>query len=77
MSARRLSLARAVACEQGIRRRCRCRCGGRLHNAKRFGETPSAGHFLRLPPDDPHAVRKPRFAWKQIAIPYVELHDVR
>jgi hypothetical protein len=48
-----ISRKRAFECENAIEKRCRCRCGGKLHGAKR------TGLFDRLSPSDPHYVPKP------------------
>lgn len=46
-----LSLRAAKRCENSEHTRCRCRCGGVLHGAKRgLDET----YFFNLPEDDPH-----------------------
>lgn len=56
---RYLSLKQAQSCENALHPRCRCRCGGLLHGAKRGGENvPSAKWFNSLPIDDPHFVDK-------------------
>jgi hypothetical protein len=44
---RPLSYFAASTCENATHPRCRCRCGGALHGARR-------GPVERLPPDDPH-----------------------
>ncbi len=44
-----LSLKQSQACENATHPRCRCRCGGAFHGAKRVEDT------RRLPRDDPHA----------------------
>lgn len=44
---RTLSERQASACENATTPRCRCRCGGLLHGAKR-------GAVTQLPPSDPH-----------------------
>ncbi len=46
-----LSIRQASRCEEAKMPRCRCRCGGRLHGAKRGVDVTA------LPSDDPHAVR--------------------
>lgn len=50
-----LSRKRAYECEHAIEKRCRCRCGGRLHGAARF----AAADLHRLPINDPHHVPRP------------------
>jgi len=47
---RRLSKRAATRCEEATNPRCRCRCGGALHGAKR-GATDS------LPLTDPHSTQ--------------------
>lgn len=42
-----LSFNQARSCEEALRPRCRCRCGGKLHGAKR-------GNVDSLPKDDLH-----------------------
>lgn len=50
-----LSTKQAQACENALHPRCRCRCGGALHGARRAGrEIPNRAWFESLPPDDPH-----------------------
>lgn len=58
---KRLSLRQAQACENAITPRCRCRCGGALHGARRgvasgydAGELPPRDWFAELPESDPH-----------------------
>jgi len=46
---RALSFAQAQRCEDALHPRCRCRCGGALHGAKR-------GSVLELALTDPHAL---------------------
>ena len=54
---RRLSEKQAQACENALNPRCRCRCGGKLHGAKRGGEElPPRTFFEELAPDDPHRI---------------------
>lgn len=53
-----LQLEQAIRCEQGLSARCRCRCHGALHGARRFGNTPTLIDFLSLPLGDPHAVNR-------------------
>ena len=45
---RALSYAQARRCEDALHPRCRCRCNGTLHGAKR-------GSVLDLPLNDPHS----------------------
>lgn len=57
LRARRLSQKQAQACENALTPRCRCRCGGQLHGAKRGGEeVPPREWFEELAPDDPHRI---------------------
>lgn len=58
---KRLSEKQAAACENAINPRCRCRCGGALHGAKRgakeYGDAlPPREFFEELPPDDAHRI---------------------
>ena len=46
-----LSLRQATNCETAKGKRCRCRCGGRLHGASRGEERE---FFAGLPSSDPH-----------------------
>lgn len=46
---RALTAKQATACEHATSKRCRCRCGGRLHGAGR-------GEVVGLPAGDPHRV---------------------
>ncbi len=45
----RLSEGQATRCENATAGRCRCRCGGKLHGARRVERVAD------LPPNDPHA----------------------
>jgi hypothetical protein len=57
MTRNRLSLRQAQACENALNSRCRCRCGGALHGAKRGGaDVPGRAWFEDLPANDPHRV---------------------
>ena len=47
---RDLTKAGAAACENATEDRCRCRCGGRFHGAKRLPDD----RLYELPHDDPH-----------------------
>jgi hypothetical protein len=49
-----LSQAQARRCERATTPRCKCRCGGRFHGAKR------ADDVRTLPADDPHRPAEPR-----------------
>jgi hypothetical protein len=51
-----LSARQAVSCETATTRRCRCRCGGKLHGAGRFTDPDDAGALRELPAGDPHAI---------------------
>lgn len=52
-----LSERQAARCEQAKDPVCQCRCGGRLHGAKRSGEGGASAAFLAgLTQDDPHYV---------------------
>lgn len=55
---RALSLRAAQNCENALKPRCHCRCGGQLHGARRLerdGATlPEREDFEQLPADDPH-----------------------
>jgi hypothetical protein len=56
----RLSMRSAQRCETAQTKRCKCRCGGLLHGAKRGQD---AGFFKSLPLTDPHYAqprRKPK-----------------
>ena len=80
---RALSEAQAKRCEEATHPRCRCRCGGAAHGAKRLGEDPERAAFEQLPEDDPHHLpekrqgrrrRKdaPSVTWQNRALPGVE-----
>jgi len=47
LGVRALSERQASRCENAATPKCRCRCGGRFHGAKR-------GSVRELAPDDPH-----------------------
>lgn len=49
---RKLSAKQASACENAIHDRCRCRCSGTLHGAKRVER------LSELPTNDPHYIGK-------------------
>jgi hypothetical protein len=55
---RRLSLRQILSCEQSLtqatRSTSRCRCGGALNGARRFGDHPTRWQFASLPRTDPH-----------------------
>lgn len=64
-----LSLKQAQSCENALHPRCRCRCGGRLHGAKRGGESvPDRQFFSGLPEDDPHYLQ-PKQEFQQLPLP--------
>jgi hypothetical protein len=46
----------AANCEHGREEVCRCRCGGKLHGAKRAGLGFSPTEYYLLPADDRHHV---------------------
>jgi len=48
---RRLSLREINSCENATTKRCECRCGGRLHGARRVNNDKD---YAKLPKDDPH-----------------------
>jgi hypothetical protein len=58
---RRLSERQARNCEEARLPRCRCRCGGALHGAKRGGDNPPREWYESLPPDDPHKIGPVRY----------------
>lgn len=52
-----LSARQAQACEEALNPRCRCRCGGALHGAKRKGFEEGRAFYEDLPEDDPHHIK--------------------
>ena len=52
---RALSVRQASRCEIALGGKCRCRCGGRFHGARRVLE-PDRELFEQLPAGDPHHV---------------------
>jgi hypothetical protein len=58
--AKRLSESQARRCEEARTARCRCRCGGLMHGAKRIPADAPRGAYEALPPDDPHQVAPER-----------------
>lgn len=52
---KKLTARQARACEEATLPRCRCRCNGALHGAKR-NKGAGATWFSRLPESDPHYV---------------------
>ena len=55
-SKKAVSFRQAFNCEQGIGARCRCRCNGVLHGARRLGDNPTYLQFMTLAHDDAHRV---------------------
>lgn len=54
---KQLSFRQAQRCEEAREPVCKCRCGGRLHGAKRNGASGGSREFFEtLPEDDPHHV---------------------
>jgi len=53
MNERALSERQAWACEYALEDRCRCRCGGKMHGAKRVNYVE---HLAELAADDPHHI---------------------
>ena len=53
---KQLGLKAAQRCENSEHGRCRCRCGGRLHGAKRGLDE---DFFATLDPSDPHRATAP------------------
>lgn len=51
-----LTERQARNCEEAKLPRCRCRCGGLLHGAKRGGVKPERSFYEALPKDDPHCI---------------------
>lgn len=52
-----LTERQARNCEEALHPRCRCRCGGTLHGAKRAGiSNPSRQWYENLPREDPHRI---------------------
>ncbi len=50
-----LSEKQARSCEEAKDPVCKCRCGGRLHGARRGGDNDTPRSFFEgLPEDDPH-----------------------
>jgi hypothetical protein len=56
---RTLSHAEIVNCENAKESRCRCRCRGLLHGAKRVSVDSGVEGFYALPVDDPHHLPSP------------------
>ena len=57
MNCRRLSQKAAWQCEYALNDRCRCRCAGKLHGAKRVDKSE---RLAELPAADPHYVARKR-----------------
>lgn len=53
---RKLNERQARNCEEACEPVCRCRCGGKLHGAKRGGDKTKRIFFESLPEDDPHYI---------------------
>jgi hypothetical protein len=54
---RALSFQQAHSCENATTERCRCRCGGQFHGAKRnWLHFPDSMFLELLPGDDPHHI---------------------
>jgi hypothetical protein len=68
---KRLSMRAALRCEMAHNARCRCRCGGLLHGARRQAEF-DPWFFEGLPEDDPHHARAPRQPKAQRPLPLLE-----
>lgn len=64
---RKLSESQAKRCEDAALPRCRCRCGGVAHGAKRAGGETTKEFLQGLPEDDPHAIRKQKV--EQVKLP--------
>lgn len=60
MTQRPLYPGQALACENAVHPRCKCRCGGKLHGARR--------NTQQLPEDDPHLeVAQQRFEFEEVS----------
>lgn len=68
--ARALTAYQAVQCEQALEERCRCRCGGALHGAKRAGLRYDPEPYYLLPDSDPHHAEPGERGWQ---LTYLEL----
>lgn len=68
--ARALTAYQAVQCEQALEDRCRCRCGGALHGARRPGLRFDPEGYYLLPDDDPHHAEPGEKGWQ---LTYLEL----
>ena len=61
---RALSVRQASRCETALEDKCRCRCRGRFHGARRVLDADPA-RFSELPSNDPHHI--PTEAEKRLA----------
>jgi len=59
---RPISPRAALSCEMARTPRCRCRCGGELHGAKRLAADATEEALTTLPEHDPHFVSASRLA---------------
>lgn len=76
-----LTFTQAQSCENAVGERCRCRCGGALHGAKRFKKTDSKDNrswYEQLPEEDPHSVpeKKEKDQPEQLPLFSSEVNDV-
>ncbi len=53
---RALTFSQARRCEQALAGRCKCRCRGALHGARRVDPEAQPQAYEQLPADDPHHV---------------------
>ena len=68
-----LSLSQVMRCESAKHGRCRCRCGGELHGARRGMDE---SFFLTLPADDPHRATVRREKRKRKESPQLRLWEI-
>ncbi len=61
---RALTAYQAVQCEQALEDRCRCRCAGALHGAKRAGLRFDPEAYYLLPDEDPHHAEPGEKGWQ-------------
>lgn len=61
---RSLTAYQAVQCEQALEDRCRCRCGGLYHGAKRPGLRFDPEAYYLLPVEDPHHAEPGEKGWQ-------------
>ncbi len=66
---RALSFRKASECEHGLHKRCRCRCKGTLHGAKRIDSDAIALAYAELSTNDPHFVNPDKNHKGQRVIP--------